>query len=79
MKKPPNAFERDVLDVLLTELRRAVRKRAQLSIILDPFVQGGGAYVFAAPSEQGHTYEITARQRKTKPKTKSKETLCRRR
>lgn len=56
--RPPSAFEKRVLDVLLVELRRAMRRREQLSIIVDPFTMGSGTYVFAAPNEQGHTYTI---------------------
>lgn len=51
-------FEREVLGVLLVELRRAMRLKAQLSIIIDPFTMGGGTYIFAGPNEKGTTYTI---------------------
>jgi hypothetical protein len=35
-----------------------MRRKEQLSIVIDPFVHGGGTYVFASPHELGHTYEI---------------------
>ena len=56
--KPPSAFERAVLDVVLVELRRAVWIRGQLSLTIDPFVAGVGAYVFASPNTSGRTYTI---------------------
>lgn len=57
--RKPTKFECDVLDVVLRELRRAMRSKAQLSILIDPFVRGG-AYIFAAPNEEGTTYTIEA-------------------
>lgn len=57
--KLPNAFEKRILDTLLLELRRAMRARAQLSIIIDPFTRGGGAHISALPNETGRTYEFT--------------------
>lgn len=58
--KPPTPFEREVLDILLAELRRAMRSGAQLSIIVDPFnpIHGEGAHVFASPNCIGKTYTI---------------------
>ncbi len=35
--KPPNDVEREVLDVCLIELRRAMRAKAQLHITIDPW------------------------------------------
>jgi hypothetical protein len=55
--KPPNATERAILAIVLTELRR-VRKGDQLTIIVDPYVKGAGAYVFASPNTPGRTYEV---------------------
>ncbi len=52
-QKPPTPFERDVLDVLLRELRRAMRMKGQLSIIIDPYIDGGGAFVHASPNTEG--------------------------
>lgn len=60
---PATDFEREVLDVVLVELRRAMRLRAQLSIIIDPFLPTGGAHIFAGPNESGHTYTIDTRKR----------------
>lgn len=56
--KPPTVFEQRVLDILLRELRRAVRMKGQLSITIDPFVRGGGAHIFASPNATGHTYTV---------------------
>lgn len=56
--KPPTEFEREVLAVVLVELRRAMRMRGQLSLTLDPFVDGGGAHLFASPNTAGRTYTI---------------------
>lgn len=64
--KPPNAFEMQVLKVLLIELRRAMRMKAQLHVIVNPYLAGGGATVFAAPNEEGHTYEITTDKKETR-------------
>jgi hypothetical protein len=57
-RRPPNKFEREVLDVVLVELRRAMRMGEQLSILIDPFLVSGGAYIWAAPSDTGNQYEI---------------------
>jgi hypothetical protein len=57
-RRPPTDFEREVLDVLLRELRRAMRRKEQLSILVDPFTLGGGTYIFAATNPAGHTYTI---------------------
>lgn len=57
-KKPPTEWEQRVLDVLLVELRRAVRVRRQSSIIIDPFTMGGGTYISAGPSSEVNTYEL---------------------
>jgi hypothetical protein len=51
-------FEREVLDIVLLELRRAMRMRGQLTITIDPFVHGGGAHVFASPNTNGRSYTI---------------------
>ena len=56
--KAPTAFEQKVLDVVLRELRRAMRMRGQLTITIDPFVDGGGTHVFASPNTQGRSYTI---------------------
>ncbi|MDP3768593.1 MAG: hypothetical protein Q8S13_11320 [Dehalococcoidia bacterium] len=56
--KPATAWERRVLDVMLTELRRAMKLRSQLTIIIDPFTNGGGTHLFAAPNEAGKSYTI---------------------
>lgn len=66
MKKKPTAYEARVLDVLLVELRRAVKLRAQLNIIIDPFVDGSGTYVFAAPNVSGRSYTIENASKPTK-------------
>lgn len=59
-KLPPmSAGERDTLKILLKELRRAVRRREQLHVTFDPWINGeDGAYIFAAPNAHGHTYEV---------------------
>lgn len=69
--KPPTPFERRVLEVLLCELRRAMRSKAQLSILVDPFVAGGGTYIFAGPNEQGRSYSFDG-DRDTKPSNLSR-------
>lgn len=56
--KPANAFERRVLDVLLAELRRAMRKREQMQIVIDPYFRAGGAGIWAGPNRDGHSYDI---------------------
>lgn len=61
--KPPTKFEREVLAVLLCELRRAMRMKAQLTITIDPYVMGGGTHIFAAPNETGNSYTIEGRTR----------------
>lgn len=58
--KTTTAFEKKVLDVLLSEFRRAVKKKTQMTIILDPFVLGGGAHVFVSLNESGNAYEISS-------------------
>ena len=64
--KSPNAFEMSVLKVLLIELRRAMRLKAQLTVIVDPHLAGGGASIFAAPNDAGRSYEITTEKKETK-------------
>lgn len=56
--KPPTEWEQRVLDILLAELRRAVKAKAQLSITIDPFVMGGGTHLFACPNEMGRSYTV---------------------
>ncbi len=56
--KSPNAFEQGVLDVVLIELRRAMKMKAQLHITIDPWLCGPGATIFASPNAAGRTYEI---------------------
>jgi hypothetical protein len=56
--KKPSKWEQKVLDVVLKELRRSVRNKAPISFTIDPFVAGGGTYLFAAQCELGHTYTI---------------------
>ncbi len=56
--KPPTEFEAEILDVLLLELRRAMRSRGQLCITIDPYVDGAGAVVFASPNTEGKSYRI---------------------
>lgn len=56
--KKPNEFEQRVLDVVLVELRRAMRKKCQLTVIIDPWWDAGGAYIFAAPNAGGLSYTI---------------------
>lgn len=56
--KKPSAFEQRVLDVVLVELRKAVRMKGQLMITIDPFVMGGGAHIFASPNTEGRSYTI---------------------
>jgi len=56
--KPPTKFEREVLDVVLRELRRAMRMRGQLSLTIDPFTYLNGAHIFASPNTAGRTYTI---------------------
>ena len=61
MKRSPTAFEQEVLDVLLVELRRAMKLGDQLQITIDPWTNPkGGAYIFAAPNSAGRTYTIEA-------------------
>ncbi len=57
----PSAFEREVLDVVLLELRRAMRMRGQLSLTIDPFGIGDGAHIFASPNTEGRTYTVEKR------------------
>lgn len=56
--KPPTLLEREVLDVLLLELRRAMRMRGQLTIVLDPFAHLNGVEIFASPNTEGRSYTI---------------------
>lgn len=58
--RKPNKFEQGVLDVVLGELRRAMRLRGQLQITIDPFarVHGDGAVIFASPNTAGHTFTV---------------------
>ncbi len=56
--KPATPFEQAVLDVVLVELRCAMRIGEQLSILIDPWVRGGGTYVYATPNDRGKTYEV---------------------
>jgi len=55
MKKPrkPDAFEQGVLDVVLVEIRRAIRAKSQLSVTIDPFVSTCGAHISAYSNERG--------------------------
>lgn len=69
-RRPPSAVEREVLDVVLVELRRAMRLRTQLTILLDPFTLGDGIYVFASPQEDGVTYTIGSSSLRRSPKKK---------
>ncbi len=62
-QKPPTAFEREVLDIVLRELRRAMRMRGQLDIIVDPFVDGSGTHIFASPNTEGRSYTLEKRGR----------------
>ncbi len=62
-RKAPSAFEQEVLDVVLLELRRAMKMRVQLTVIIDPWAMGDGTYLFAAPNEQGRSYMIEKRER----------------
>jgi hypothetical protein len=62
--KPPTAFEREVLAILLSELRRAMRMRGQLHVTIDPFVGGDGTYIFASPNTSGRTYELAKGRRR---------------
>jgi len=57
-RRAPSAFEREVLDILLRELRSAMRARAQLTVIIDPWTAGGGTYIGAFPNEEGRSYEV---------------------
>lgn len=59
--KKPNDFEQQVLDVCLVELRRAMKIKAQLSIVCPPTGEPRIDDIFAGPNEQGVTYEIAAR------------------
>lgn len=59
--RAPTKWEAAVLDVILKELRRAVRDKKPIEIMIDPFVMGGGAYVNASRCEPGHTYTIEGR------------------
>lgn len=54
-RKRVTAFEQRVLDVVLTELRRAVRMKKQLQLTIDPFIMGGGARIFASPNTEGRS------------------------
>lgn len=60
-QRPPNEFEREVLDVVLVELRRAMRLKGQLEILIDPWLAGRGTYVFASAHSSGNAYEIASR------------------
>lgn len=60
-KRPPTKWEREVLDILLVELRRAVRLKGQLEILIDPWLAGRGTYVFASAHATGRSYEIADR------------------
>lgn len=57
-RRPPNAFEQEVLDVMLVELRRAMRLRVQLEVLVDPWALGDGTFIYAAPSVAGRSYTI---------------------
>jgi hypothetical protein len=51
-------WERRVLDILLTEVRRGVRAKKPITITIDAYTAGGGAYVFAGQCESGHSYTV---------------------
>lgn len=53
-----SAAEARTLALVLREMRHAVSIKAQLSIVFDPFVAGGGAHLFAGFSPRGFTREI---------------------
>ena len=55
--KPPSAFEQQVLDFVLRELRQAVEKKGQVTVIIDPFLRGG-AHIYAFPNTGGRSYTI---------------------
>jgi hypothetical protein len=56
--KKPTRLEEKVLAAVLKELRRAMRAKRAVSFTIDPYVLGGGLYLFAAQTEAGHTYTI---------------------
>lgn len=58
--KPPTVFEKQVLDVVLTELRRVMKTKGQLSVLIDPWCNGEtGCYMFATSGPTiGRRYEI---------------------
>lgn len=56
-------LERDVLEVVLRELRKAVRRKTQCLVTIDPWLQGGGTYVFCSFNETGRSYTIEAASR----------------
>lgn len=58
--KPPTRLEREFLEAMLREYRRAMRRRSQLSILLDPWVAGLGLYIHAsvAGPADTHTYQF---------------------
>ena len=53
-------FEETVLEVLLRELRRARKAKGQLSVTIDPYLDGSGVHIFACPNEMGRSYRFDA-------------------
>jgi hypothetical protein len=57
MKKPTEA-ERELLDLVLREVRHAVATREQVCVHVDPWTSGGGLNVFVNYNAPGLSYEI---------------------
>ena len=54
---PPNIMEKELLRVLLLEIRSAVKHKQQIEITIDPYAGELGCNMFVAPvSDRGRSY-----------------------